>query len=849
MSFTFPLALVIIPIAALAILATLRTTSNRSPRPLTLALLRLLTITAVALALAHPFSHREDSAQSLVALLDVSSSVSEGQGNALLERARELGKQLGVPVRVFPFSRTLAQASVTAPSDFPALRRSSERLDTGATDISVALKGLSGSSPSAALLLSDGYETAGSVAGALPSLVATRVFPLTAPGESAQSALSISQLYVPLTVKAKKSAEIRATMTNGSQTAQQAELVIKHGQTPVLTKTVRVAPGEDLLITAQSDPNLEGLNTVSATLTWRDRDGEHSVTKTGWLSSEKRNKVLLLSGTADDDRFLSQILKNQAYELDTRSAQGGAPLVDSPSPYRTVILNNVPAESMPAAFMSALPAYVRGGGSLIMIGGNRSFGLGRYIGSPVEEILPVTLVPPHTEKKRLNVAVQLVIDKSRSMAEDSRLEFAKAAAREVVATLKDDDYIGVIGFEEVAFIALPISRVGDVRSTASDRISRLFPANRTNLYPALEEGRRGLSRVNAGRKHLIVLTDGQIPDQGPIYFGLIKQLRLLGITVSTVLVGADAPDAFLVEIANQGGGSFYQTNDPRNLPRIFLSDIKVATGEQTLKEDPELLVSVGPDGVTSTSIRSFPPLRGFVETLPRSGAATELVVSEADKRYPLLASWRVGSGRSIAFTSDANGRWSAPWIRWAGIEEFWSDIVEAAQTKPLEKPSSTQFDLRTWVEGGDVVIDLSLFDESQGGAVVGSLTTPSGETRTVSFAPKQRGHYQARLPGATAGTYRAVISLGDQKLPEVAWTLSGELFGEKQHRAPNVSLLERIASATGGKLNPSAEELKPLMTEVLDKRDLTHYFLIAALALLFLEVLAREGLRRLPSRR
>jgi len=271
-----------------------------------------------------------------------------------------------------------------------------------------------------------------------------------------------------------------------------------------------------------------------------------------------------------------------------------------------------------------------------MVGGNKSFGLGRYIGSPVEEILPITLVPPHTEKKRLNVAVQLVIDKSRSMAEDSRLEFAKAAAREVVASLRDDDYIGVIGFEEVAFIALPISRVDDVRSTASDRISRLFPANRTNLYPALEEGRRGLSRVNAGRKHLIVLTDGQIPDQGPIYFGLIKQLRLLGITVSTVLVGADAPDAFLVEVANQGGGSFYQTNDPRNLPRIFLSDIKVATGEQTLKEDPEAPVAVGPDGVTSTSIRSFPSLRGFVETLPRSGAATELVVSEADKRYPLL---------------------------------------------------------------------------------------------------------------------------------------------------------------------------------------------------------------------
>jgi len=73
------------------------------------------------------------------------------------------------------------------------------------------------------------------------------------------------------------------------KTAQLAELVIKHGPTTVLTKKINVAPGEDLLVTAQSDPNLEGLNTVSATLSWRDNDGGHSVTKTNWLSSEKRN--------------------------------------------------------------------------------------------------------------------------------------------------------------------------------------------------------------------------------------------------------------------------------------------------------------------------------------------------------------------------------------------------------------------------------------------------------------------------------------------------------------------------------------------------------------------------------
>lgn len=844
MSFLYPQLLLLIPASLVALALTFRAPRNRSARSALLAALRAATISAVCCALAQPYVSKQEPSRSLPALLDISSSVAEGQGDAMLERAASIASALGVPLTVFPFSRHVAASGLSSGTSFTDARNGAERLDTGASDLGAAVREASALSSPVVLLLSDGYETAGSAASALSSAGAAKIFPLTSPGESAQGSLSISHLYVPLTVKAKKSAEVRATVTSASREPLEAQLVVKHGERVIRSQQLRVQPGEDVLVTAQTDPALEGLNMVTATLTWRDGDGPHSVTRTSWLSSERRSRVLLLSGTLDDDRYLTQILKNQAYELEARVVQGGAPIRELPAQFRVVILNNVAAAALPRAFMDALPNYVREGGGLIMIGGNRSFGLGGYIGSPVEDVLPVTLVPPHTEKKRINVAVQLVIDKSRSMSEDSRLEFAKAAAREVVDTLKDDDFIGVIGFEEVAFIALPISRVGDVRPIASDRISRLFPTNRTNLYPALEEGRRGLSRVSAGRKHLIVLTDGQIPDQGPFYFNLIHQMRLLGITVSTVLVGADAPDAFLVEMANQGGGSFYQTNDPRNLPRIFLSDIKVATGERTLKEEPEIPVLVGPDGVRSTQLNSFPPLRGFVETLSRRGAFTELLVSEEQKRYPLLASWKVGQGRAVAFTSDANGRWSAPWLRWSGIEEFWSDVVESAQPGPLEKPLSTQFDLRTWVEGGDLVIDLSLFDEPRVGAVTAAVVLPSGESRDVAFSPKQKGHYQARLPGASAGTYRATVSLAAQRLPDVAWTLSGEIFGEQQHRAPNLPLLQSIASRTGGKVNPSPEDLRPLMTQALEKRDLAHLFLLAALALFLAELLLREGLRR-----
>jgi uncharacterized membrane protein len=557
--------------------------------------------------------------------------------------------------------------------------------------------------------------------------------------------------------------------------------------------------------------------------------------------------VLLLSGTPEDDRYLSQIFRGQAYQLRSEVASRVTSAdLGSPSEYRTIILNNVAMNAIPSPFSEAIAPFVRQGGGLITIGGDKSYGLGGYIGSPLETILPVRLVPPHVEKKRLNVAVQLVIDKSRSMAMDSRLEFAKSAAREVLNSLKDDDYIGVIGFDDVPFIALPISPVGSVRSSAVDRISRLFPTKKTNLFPALDEARRGMARINAGRKHVIVLTDGKLPDPGPYYYDLVKQMRVLGVTVSTVVVGNDADDGFLAQLAEIGGGAFYQTADPRNLPKIFLSDVKVASNEKSLRENPHIEVSTGPSGISSTNISDFPPLRGFVETLPRESAKTELIVSEENKSFPLLASWKVDKGRVISFTSDANGRWSSPWIPWRSINEFWSDLVESTIATTGKARSNVNFDLRSWVEGGEVVVDLSIFDDVGNSPVGGSITRPNSGSVPLSFAPISPGHLQARIPQAAPGKYVAAVTLGDAALPEIAWEVSDEIFTERSHFKPNTPLLQQIAARSGGIVNPDTDALKQYLEMATTKRELARAFASLALLLFVAEILFREFGRLRP---
>ena len=851
MSFEYPIAFLAIIPFALAIAVSLRDPKGRSPRALLIATLRLLAISAIAGALAQPYQADIAPSQGTVALVDISSSMTNAQGEKLLAEAQELAAHIGAPLKVLPFAKE-AKPAPQSPSSYATLRATGASLDASATNIEAALQNAKHIRSPLVFLLSDGYESTGHALAAIGAGASPRVFPLTTDGPRDAQGISISQLFAPQVVKSQQRAEVRVTLSNPESEDSRGTLTIKHGPAQIFSKQVSLPDFADTTFTALSDANLEGLHPIVATYSWTDSTGSHSVSKTTWLSSEKRDKVLLLSGAPEDDRYLSQILRGQAYQLRSEIAsQTTSASLGAPSDYRTIILNNVAANAVPSPFSEAIAPFVRSGGGLITIGGDRSYGLGGYIGSHFETLLPVKLVPPHLEKKRLNVAVQLVIDKSRSMAMDSRLEFAKSAAREVLNSLKDEDYIGVIGFDDVPFIALPISPVGNinVRNSAVERISRLYPTKKTNLFPALDEARRGMARINAGRKHVIVLTDGKLPDPGPYYFDLVKQMRVLGVTVSTVVVGNDADDGFLAQLAEVGGGSFYQTVNPENLPKIFLSDVKVASNEKSMKETQDIPVSVGPSGLQSTRLSDFPTLRGFVETLHRESAKTELIVTTEDKAFPLLASWKVENGKVVSFTSDANGRWSSLWMQWRSINEFWSDIVESTIEQSGGARSNVDFDLRSWVEGGELVVDLSLFDDIGGASPGGTIVRPSQEKAPLSFASVSPGHYQARIPKAAPGKYVAAVTIGTATLPDVAWEISDETFSELPHFKPNMPLLQQIASRSGGLVNPDKESLSKYLEMTTTKKDLSRNFASLALLLFILELLVREFGRVLKLRR
>jgi hypothetical protein len=96
-----------------------------------------------------------------------------------------------------------------------------------------------------------------------------------------------------------------------------------------------------------------------------------------------------------------------------------------------------------AVAMANLERYVRDlGGTLLMVGGERSFGPGGFDNTLLEEISPVTF-DMQRQRNQPSLAMLLVIDRSGSM-DGLKLEMAKDAAQAVVEMLGPQDAIGVI---------------------------------------------------------------------------------------------------------------------------------------------------------------------------------------------------------------------------------------------------------------------------------------------------------------------------------------------------------------------------------------------------------------------
>ncbi len=546
-----------------------------------------------------------------------------------------------------------------------------------------------------------------------------------------------------------------------------------------------------------------------------------------------RPLLLYVEGEQDEAHYLAEAMAKEGIRLQIRSPEAFPQTLQEMAGYDGLILSDVPAHKLTEQSMTTVRDYVEKlGGGFVMIGGKNSFGVGGYYRTPIEEILPVKMKAPDKEE-RFATALALVLDRSGSMR-GQKIEICKSAAIATVELLSSKDYVAVVSFDSAARTIVPMTRVTS-QSTITSQISTLNSGGGTNMMPGMTTGRQALAGVQAKVRHMIVLSDGQT--QGSGYEAVAAQMKAEGITISTVAIGTRAHASLLQGVATAGGGEFYSTIDPTNLPRIFTQDAMIHMGRLIREE------SFVPEQVerhlmlAGCPVSEAPTLLGYVKTNRKATAQVPLVTDLAD---PLLAHWQFGLGKVTAFTSDCKSRWAALWITaWPSYNQFWAQVLRETARKPQSQTMDVHLQYNSSRAG--ILVDL-LEDPAHfknDAAVVadvyfvaaGALGSGMEQLHQLQLRQTGPGRYLASFLPEEAGVYLVRARSGAEV---VSAGLVHNVSGETATGRVNRKLLEKVCDLTGGKLiGESDETLPPIRARHSHFVELTP-FLLKLLLLLFM---------------
>ncbi|MGH9665887.1 MAG: VWA domain-containing protein, partial [Bryobacteraceae bacterium] len=378
----------------------------------------------------------------------------------------------------------------------------------------------------------------------------------------------------------------------------------------------------------------------------------------------RRPRVLFFSqDPRAADEHLLQALDAAHFEVQ-RSADVLAPKL---SDFQLVVLNNWDLESLPTDRKNELENFVKQGGGLLVIGGDRNVYVEtKNADDGLDRALPAELAPPRSPE---GTCVVLIIDKSSSM-EGRKMELARLASIGVIENLRPIDQIGILIFDNSFQWAVPIRRAED-RSLIKRLVAGITPDGGTQIAPALNEAYRRILASKATYKHIVLLTDG-ISEEGDS-LELSKESTHQHVTISTVGLGQDVNRAYLEKIASYSGGKSYFLSEPSGLEQILLRDVMEHSGSTAIEKVLQPVVAHPAEILDGVGMESAPPLKGYVKFMAKPTAETILTIDK-EKKDPLLTRWQYGLGRAAVFASDAKNRWAADWVGWKGYDRFWTNL-------------------------------------------------------------------------------------------------------------------------------------------------------------------------------
>ncbi len=753
-------------------------------------LFKALSLAAILLALAEPVITLPETKTAEVVLVDTSASITPQDLANASALARGIESRKGRNwVKIVPFAswpRALQSSELAGGLHLePAADSSSD-----STNLEAALAGSMAAIPNnylpRFLLISDGNENSGSAVRAIAQMRRLQVPVDTVPlGGRSTSGLRLESASIPREAYSAEQIPINLTVLSPDSRASTVDI---YAEGKALGhQTIDLKAGSNN-VRVEARVKSTGIISVSGVL----RTGNGGQVRFEQAVKLRRARVLYLSQdpfTADSN--LLSAFAEANFDVNRNPQELDRDL----NAFQLVVLNNLDLSAFSADRKTRLENYVKNGGGLLLIGGERQVYKEDKQMDALDRALPAKLAPPDTPK---GTSVVLIIDKSSSM-EGRKIELARLSAIGVVDHLRPIDSIGVLIFDNSFQWAVPMRRAED-KSLIKRLISGITPDGGTQIAPALAEAYRRVAPSNATSKHIVLLTDG-ISEEGDS-IDLAREAAQHEVTISTVGLGQDVNRSYLEKVASTAGGRSYFLNEPMGLEQILLKDVETYSGSTAVEKSLTPIVAEKADVLEDVGIETAPALRGYTRFTVKPGAQTLLQI-DAARKDPLYVRWQYGLGRAAVFTSDAKSRWAEAWIDWPGFDKFWTNTTRDLLMHTSPSEGTAEFDMAN----SDLVVHYRLAAETPEPPSVPEIFVLGVDNfrRPVEVRKVATRLYQGRLHiGSATGLFRIRPVTDSLAFPEIGLYRQQP---ELEDYGANESLLKTIASFTNGRFNPPVSEI------------------------------------------
>ncbi len=199
----------------------------------------------------------------------------------------------------------------------------------------------------------------------------------------------------------------------------------------------------------------------------------------------------------------------------------------------------------------------------------------------------------------------MVLDRSGSM-DGPKMDNLKRAMVEVIATLRPDDIVSVVVFDETADVIVPSQPVTD-KAALNNRVEAIRVQGGTAMSTGLELGaaelRKGLAPDRIS--HVLLLTDGQTWGDEDRCRAIAQELGQAGVPITALGLGDEWNERLLDDLATATNGTSDYIANPQDISRFFQRAAQAA--QHTTVRNARLLIRLS-SGVTPRAVYRVKPM-------------------------------------------------------------------------------------------------------------------------------------------------------------------------------------------------------------------------------------------------